>query len=151
VGSGLQSTALDSLPLDLCSCLRQMQMGDEGWIPLLVVANCRRVCMPTMPDGFAFSRTHFLLPFSCASRFSASQQMQMDDEGWIPLSVVANFRRVCMLTPDFMMIVDALRDSDVVEVRRNVIGQTMEAKCTLSIFYKCFREQGRPGPGLYCV
>jgi len=40
----------------------------------------------------------------------------MDDEGWIPLAVVANFNRVRMLTTDMMLIVDALRDSSVVEV-----------------------------------
>lgn len=37
----------------------------------------------------------------------------MDEEGWIPLAVVANFNRVRMLTPDMMLIVDALRDSSV--------------------------------------
>ncbi len=41
----------------------------------------------------------------------------MDDEGWIPLAVVANFNRVRMLTTDMVLIADALRDSEVVEVR----------------------------------
>ena len=40
----------------------------------------------------------------------------MDDEGWIPLALVVTFNRVRMLTTDMMLIVDALRDSKVVEV-----------------------------------
>ena len=42
--------------------------------------------------------------------------MQMDAEGWIPLAVVANFNRVRMLTPDMMLIVEAVKDSLLVEV-----------------------------------
>lgn len=44
---------------------------------------------------------------------------QMDGEGWIPLAVVANFNRVRMLTPDMMLIVDALRESSVVDVSKD--------------------------------
>mmetsp|Transcript_18869 Transcript_18869/g.40632 ORF Transcript_18869/g.40632 Transcript_18869/m.40632 type:complete len:962 (+) Transcript_18869:284-3169(+) len=44
---------------------------------------------------------------------------KMDEEGWIPLAVVANFNRVRMLTPDMMLIVDALRESTLVEVSKD--------------------------------
>uniref|UniRef100_A0A7S0RZZ7 HTH La-type RNA-binding domain-containing protein n=1 Tax=Chlamydomonas leiostraca TaxID=1034604 RepID=A0A7S0RZZ7_9CHLO len=44
---------------------------------------------------------------------------KMDEDGWIPLAVVANFNRVRMLTPDMMLIVDAMKDSSVVEVSKD--------------------------------
>jgi hypothetical protein len=42
---------------------------------------------------------------------------KMDEAGWIPMPVIANFNRVRMLTPDLMLITDALKTSDIVEVR----------------------------------
>lgn len=44
---------------------------------------------------------------------------KMDENGWIPLAVVANFNRVRMLTPDLVLIVDAMRESSVVEVSKD--------------------------------
>lgn len=41
---------------------------------------------------------------------------KMDDNGWIPLAVVANFNRVRILTLDWTLIVDAIADSPIVEV-----------------------------------
>ncbi|GIL71970.1 hypothetical protein Vretifemale_2399, partial [Volvox reticuliferus] len=41
---------------------------------------------------------------------------KMDDNGWIPLAVVANFNRVRILTLDWTLIVDAMSDSPIVEV-----------------------------------
>ncbi|GLC63381.1 hypothetical protein PLESTF_000030300 [Pleodorina starrii] len=41
---------------------------------------------------------------------------KMDDNGWIPLAVVANFNRVRILTLDWTLIVDAMADSPIVEV-----------------------------------
>ncbi|KAG1669191.1 hypothetical protein FOA52_001442 [Chlamydomonas sp. UWO 241] len=41
---------------------------------------------------------------------------KMDDHGWIPLAVIANFNRVRMLTPDMMLIAEAVRDAPCVEV-----------------------------------
>ncbi len=41
---------------------------------------------------------------------------QMDEKGWIPLAIIANFNRVRMLTPNMMLIVESLRDSQLVEV-----------------------------------
>ncbi|KAL6752330.1 hypothetical protein V8C86DRAFT_2756979 [Haematococcus lacustris] len=41
---------------------------------------------------------------------------KMDEHGYIPLAVVANFNRVRMLTPDMMLILEAMRDSSIVEV-----------------------------------
>ncbi|PNH07979.1 La-related protein 1 [Tetrabaena socialis] len=41
---------------------------------------------------------------------------KMDDNGWIPLAVVANFNRVRILTLDWTLIVDAIADSPIIEV-----------------------------------
>jgi la-related protein 1 len=40
----------------------------------------------------------------------------MDEQGWIPLAIIANFNRVRMLTPNMMLIVEALKESSLVEV-----------------------------------
>ncbi|KAL4579006.1 hypothetical protein LXL04_015141 [Taraxacum kok-saghyz] len=41
----------------------------------------------------------------------------MDEEGWVPLSLIAGFRRVQSLTSDIQLILTSLRDSTVVEVQ----------------------------------
>lgn len=41
----------------------------------------------------------------------------MDEQGFIPVSVIANFNRVKMLTPNPGLILDAMRNSSVVEVQ----------------------------------
>lgn len=41
---------------------------------------------------------------------------KMNEEGWIPLHVIASFNRVRMLTPDLAMIMEALSDSSSVEL-----------------------------------
>lgn len=43
----------------------------------------------------------------------------MDDEGYIPLAVIASFNRVRMLTPDPLIIMEALADSETVEVSKD--------------------------------
>jgi len=44
---------------------------------------------------------------------------KMDNDGYIPLGMVANFNRVRMLTPDPGLIVEALQDSTVVELSKD--------------------------------
>eukprot|EP00798_Chlamydomonas_sp_ICE-L_P002056 gene2056-18233_t len=56
---------------------------------------------------------YFSVDNMCKDIFLRSK---MDEKGWIPLAVVANFNRVRMLTPDMMLIVEAMRDSSIVEV-----------------------------------
>lgn len=41
---------------------------------------------------------------------------KMNEEGWIPLHVIASFNRVRMLTPDLAMIMEALSSSTTVEL-----------------------------------
>lgn len=41
----------------------------------------------------------------------------MDEEGWVPLSLIAGFRRVQSLTSDIQLILNSLRDSTVIEVQ----------------------------------
>ena len=33
----------------------------------------------------------------------------MDENGWIPLAIIANFNRVRMLTPNLVLIVESLQ------------------------------------------
>ena len=59
---------------------------------------------------------YFSMDNLCKDIFLRSK---MDEKGWIPLAVVANFNRVRMLTPDMMLIVEAMRDSPIVEVAKD--------------------------------
>ncbi|KAI5402781.1 hypothetical protein KIW84_050399 [Lathyrus oleraceus] len=43
-------------------------------------------------------------------------QLQMDEQGWVPISVIANFPRVKSLTSNIELILDSLRTSSLVEV-----------------------------------
>ena len=43
-------------------------------------------------------------------------RQRMDTEGWIPLSVIAGFNRIRMMTPEPSMVLDAIKGSTVVEV-----------------------------------
>ncbi|XP_023765829.2 la-related protein 1C [Lactuca sativa] len=41
----------------------------------------------------------------------------MDDEGWVPITLIAGFPRVQSLTNDIHMILNSLRDSSIVEIQ----------------------------------
>ncbi|CAI8600138.1 unnamed protein product [Vicia faba] len=43
-------------------------------------------------------------------------QLNMDEQGWVPISVIANFPRVKSLTSNVELILDSLRTSSIVEV-----------------------------------
>lgn len=45
----------------------------------------------------------------------------MDEEGWVPVTLIAGFRRVQNLTSDIQLILSSLRDSTVVEVQGETI------------------------------
>ncbi|XP_015973451.1 la-related protein 1A isoform X3 [Arachis duranensis] len=45
----------------------------------------------------------------------------MDDQGWVPISIVAGFKRVKKMSTDIPFILDALQSSDVVEVQGDKI------------------------------
>lgn len=46
---------------------------------------------------------------------------QMDDQGWVPISVIADFKRVKRMCTDTRFILDALRCSTSVEVQGNML------------------------------
>ena len=56
---------------------------------------------------------YFSLQNLCRDIFLRSK---MDDSGWILVSVIANFNRMRLLTPDQTVIVDALIGSAIVEL-----------------------------------
>ena len=47
-------------------------------------------------------------------------RQQMDSEGWLPAALIASFRRMQTLSTDISTIVQAVSDSDVVEVKDGV-------------------------------
>ncbi|PIN04104.1 RNA-binding protein LARP/SRO9 [Handroanthus impetiginosus] len=53
---------------------------------------------------------------------------KMDDHGWVPIALIASFRRVQQLTKDIPVIVDALRYSTVVEVQGDKVRRHNEWK-----------------------
>ncbi|KAE8720347.1 peroxidase 64-like [Hibiscus syriacus] len=44
-------------------------------------------------------------------------RQNMDDQGWVPIKLIASFRKVVVLTNNIQIIVDALKNSTVVEVQ----------------------------------
>merc|ERR1719195_2062323 len=44
----------------------------------------------------------------------------MDSEGWLPAALIASFRRMQTLSADISTIVQAVSDSDVVEIKDGV-------------------------------
>ncbi|KAG0453242.1 hypothetical protein HPP92_025906 [Vanilla planifolia] len=48
----------------------------------------------------------------------------MDEQGWVPVSLIASFKRVKMITGDVQCILDVLRSSTVVELMED---QQMES------------------------
>ncbi|KAK4276492.1 hypothetical protein QN277_014634 [Acacia crassicarpa] len=51
---------------------------------------------------------------------------KMDEQGWVPISLIANFRRVQSLTDDKKLILDSLRNSAVVEVQGDKLRRRNE-------------------------
>ncbi|KAJ8503867.1 hypothetical protein OPV22_004753 [Ensete ventricosum] len=47
--------------------------------------------------------------------------MLMDEQGWVPISKIAKFKRVTKMTSDESLILDALRSSHLIEVQGNQI------------------------------
>ncbi|XP_044506767.1 la-related protein 1C-like [Mangifera indica] len=48
-------------------------------------------------------------------------RQNMDDQGWVPITLIAGFRKVSLLTNSIQLILDALRSSTVVEVQGDKI------------------------------
>ncbi|MBO8584264.1 hypothetical protein INO15_14165, partial [Staphylococcus aureus] len=48
-------------------------------------------------------------------------RQNMDEQGWVPISLIASFNRVKQLTVYFPAIVEAVRSSTVVEVQGDKI------------------------------
>ncbi|KAM0037393.1 putative la-type HTH domain, winged helix-like DNA-binding domain superfamily [Helianthus debilis subsp. tardiflorus] len=45
----------------------------------------------------------------------------MDEEGWVPLTLIAGFHRVKSLTSDLQMVLSSIRDSTIVEVQGETV------------------------------
>ena len=66
---------------------------------------------------------------------------QMNDEGWVPVRVIAAFRRLAELTNNIQTILEALRSSEVVEIQ----GETLRRRGDWDK-YLLPREPSRSGP-----
>ncbi|GAX78278.1 hypothetical protein CEUSTIGMA_g5720.t1 [Chlamydomonas eustigma] len=90
-----------------------------GYPPAItqVAAAASSVAVPAKDQIMASVRVQVDYYFSvenlCKDIFLRSK---MDEQGWIPLAIIANFNRVRMLTPNMMLIVEALKESTLVEV-----------------------------------
>ncbi|XP_010484684.1 PREDICTED: la-related protein 1B-like [Camelina sativa] len=66
---------------------------------------------------------------------------QMNDEGWVPVRVIAGFRRLAELTNNIQTILEALKSSQVVEIK----GETLRRRGDWDK-YRLPRESSKSGP-----
>lgn len=87
----------------------------------------RPVPMVPFPQMF-YTMTDPLLPSKIVSQidyyFSSENlvrdtylRQNMDGDGWVPISLIATFKKVAMLTDNIQLILDAIQTSNVVEVQ----------------------------------
>ncbi|KAG4175248.1 hypothetical protein ERO13_A11G172800v2 [Gossypium hirsutum] len=53
-------------------------------------------------------------------------RQNMDDQGWVPIKLIAGFRKVSLLTDNIQLIRDALRSSTVVEVQGEKVRKRID-------------------------
>ncbi|KAK8569317.1 hypothetical protein V6N13_107155 [Hibiscus sabdariffa] len=53
-------------------------------------------------------------------------RQNMDDQGWVPLKLIASFRKVSLLTDNIQLIRDVLRSSTVVEVQGEKVRKRID-------------------------
>ncbi|MBA0785704.1 hypothetical protein Gotri_025981 [Gossypium trilobum] len=53
-------------------------------------------------------------------------RQNMDDQGWVPIKLIAGFRKVSLLTDNIQLIRDALRSSTVVEVEGEKVRKRID-------------------------
>ncbi|XP_039069671.1 la-related protein 1C-like isoform X2 [Hibiscus syriacus] len=55
-------------------------------------------------------------------------RQHMDEQGWVPIKLIAGFKKVSQLTGNIQLITDALQSSEVVEVQDNKVRKRMDWK-----------------------
>ncbi|XP_052876683.1 la-related protein 1C-like [Gossypium arboreum] len=50
----------------------------------------------------------------------------MDDQGWVPIKLIAGFKKVSLLTDNIQLITDALQSSTVVEVQGDQVRKRID-------------------------
>ncbi|XWS45588.1 hypothetical protein CRYUN_Cryun15aG0149300 [Craigia yunnanensis] len=53
-------------------------------------------------------------------------RQNMDDQGWVPIKLIAGFKKVSLLTDNIQLILDALRSSTVVEVQGDKVRKRID-------------------------
>ncbi|CAK8540042.1 unnamed protein product [Lathyrus sativus] len=55
-------------------------------------------------------------------------RQKMDDQGWVPIKLIAGFKKVMLLTDNIQLIMDAVRTSSVVEVQGDKLRRKVDWK-----------------------
>lgn len=84
-----------------------------GGVPAPVDPNAKEAVRLAVKKQIEY---YFSVENLCKDIFLRSK---MDEDGFIPLAVIASFNRVRMLTPDPLIIVEALEDSETVETSKD--------------------------------
>ncbi|PPR92383.1 hypothetical protein GOBAR_AA28292 [Gossypium barbadense] len=53
-------------------------------------------------------------------------RQNMDDQGWVPIKLIAGFKKVSLLTDNIQLITDALQSSTVVEVQGDQVRKRID-------------------------
>ncbi|KAL9144528.1 hypothetical protein ABFS82_14G301800 [Erythranthe guttata] len=59
---------------------------------------------------------------------------KMDDQGWVPITLIAAFRKVTLLTNDIPLILESMRSSAIVEVQGDKVRRRNEWKRWLPLY-----------------
>ncbi|XP_028776620.1 la-related protein 1C isoform X2 [Neltuma alba] len=94
---------------------------------------------PLPPHAMFFSAPDLQLPAKIVNQidyyFSGENlikdtylRLNMDEQGWVPIKLIAGFKKVMQLTDNVQLILDALRTSSVVEVQGDKIRRKFDWK-----------------------
>ncbi|BAB10415.1 unnamed protein product [Arabidopsis thaliana] len=130
-----------SFPASSAQYMAAPQLGSYGG-PIIYPDYAQHVFMPhPSPDPMGLVGPFPLQPI--ADNLSRDEHLrdQMNDEGWVPVRVIAAFRRLAELTNNIQTILEALRSSEVVEIQ----GETLRRRGDWDK-YLLPREPSRSGP-----
>ncbi|TYJ45808.1 hypothetical protein E1A91_A02G081900v1 [Gossypium mustelinum] len=66
----------------------------------------------------------------------------MDDQGWVPIKLIAGFKKVSLLTDNIQLITDALQSSTVVEVQDTLAARVQN----ISLDQRAANQSGASNP-----
>lgn len=72
----------------------------------------------------------------------------MDDQGWVPITLIANFPRVKSLTSNVQLILDSLQASTIVEVKDDKLRRRVDWMKWISSSGRVSIDSGSQSPGM---